>query len=126
MALSCLRLLFNRSKPLLSCSFSKILLHSLLLMCLGEHVKSVLHFCGICRHFGVPFGFFFSEVANIVKSVVLGMFVRGVLASKKNPCYFSVRFLRYLRTFRGLSWLLLFQSRESLLNLLFLRFLPHL
>ena len=36
----------------------------------------------------MPFGFFFSKVANLVKSVVLGMFVRGVLASKKNPCYF--------------------------------------
>ena len=33
----------------------------------------------------MPFRFFFSKVANLV---VLGMFVRGGLASKKTPCYF--------------------------------------
>ena len=56
--------------------------------CVLASMKNPCYFCGIYGHFGVPFGFFFSKVANLVKSVVLGMFVRGVLARKKNPCYF--------------------------------------
>ena len=51
-------------------------------------MKHSCYVCGICGHFGVPFGFFFSKVVSLVKSVILGMFVRGVLASKKIPCYF--------------------------------------
>ena len=56
-------------------------------MCFSEHEKSCC-FCDFCGHFGGPFGFFFSKVVNLVVSVNLGIFVRGVLASKKNPCYF--------------------------------------
>ena len=51
-------------------------------------MKNPCYLCDICGHFWVPFGLFFSKVVNLVISVILEMFVRGVLASKKNSCYF--------------------------------------
>ena len=69
----------------------------------------------------MPFGFFFSIVANLVKSVVLGMLVRGVLATKKNPCYFC-DICGHFEASLGFF----FSKVVNLINLLFLRFLRHL
>ena len=65
----------------------------------------------------MPFGFFFSIVANLVKSVVLGMLVRGFLASKKNPCYFC-DICGHFEASPGFF----FSKVVNLINLLFLRF----
>ena len=51
-------------------------------------MKNSCYFCEFCGHFGVPFGFFFSKVVNLVISVILEIFVRGTFTSEKNPCYF--------------------------------------
>ena len=91
-ALPCLRLLFNRSKPLLASSFFQNLVTfaivAIFVICVLASMKNPCYFCDICGHFGVPFGFFFSKVVNLDISVILEMFVRGASASEKNPCYF--------------------------------------
>ena len=50
-------------------------------------VKNSSYFSEIFGHFGVLFRFFFSNVVNLVTSVILEIFERGAFASKKNPCY---------------------------------------
>ena len=35
-------------------------------------MKNPFYFCVICGHFAVPFGFFFSKVANLVDLLFLG------------------------------------------------------
>ena len=45
-------------------------------------------FCDICRNLRGPFGISFSKIVNLVVSVILEIFLRGVLACNKNPCYF--------------------------------------
>ena len=77
-------------------------------ICVLASMKNPCYVCDFCGHFGVPFGFFFSKVVNLVISVILEIFVRGVLASR--PCYLCDFCGQYLRTFRGLSWLLLLQN----------------
>ena len=55
---------------------------AIFVICVLASMKNPCYFCGICGHFGVLFGFFFSKVMNLVKFVTLSLFatfVRGVL-----------------------------------------------
>ena len=56
-------------------------------MCLGEHEKSVL-LLQYLRTFRGAFWLLLFQSRESCWSLVLGMFVRGILASKKAPCYF--------------------------------------
>ena len=71
-------------------------------------------FCDICGHFGALLGFFSFYVRNFVTFVIFAIFaifVMGVLSQHEKSLLLS-RFLRYLGTFRGPSWLLVFVSLE--------------
>ena len=89
MDLPCLRLLFNRSKPLLTSFLQNLVTFAIVVIfviCVLASMKNPCYFCGICGHFEVPSGFFFSKVANLVDLLFLEC--KRCLASKKNPCYF--------------------------------------
>ena len=47
--------------------------------------KTTCYSCDICGHFEASLGFFFSEVVNLVKFIILALFatfVRGVLRAR--------------------------------------------
>ena len=72
-------------------------------------------FCDICGHFRALLGFFCFQVFILVRFLIFAIlqyFSRVFLASKKKSLLL-LRFLRYLRTFLGRSWLLLFPSLDS-------------
>ena len=65
-------------------NFVAFTLVAIFVICVLASIKNPCYFCDfcdICGHFGVPFGFFFSKVVNLVKFVILAffaIFVRGV------------------------------------------------
>ena len=87
-----------------------------------EHEKSLLLLrflrCDIWGHFGVLLGFFCFQKKILVTFAIFAIFAdisgpfMGVFREHEKSLLL-LRFLRYLRTFRGPSWLLLFPSLDS-------------
>ena len=78
---------------------------SQLLLFLSLDTSQICYFCDICH------GCFYLARKIPVTFAIFAIFLMGVSATARKPLLL-LRFQRYLRTFRGPSWLLLFLSLE--------------